>query len=202
LSRLLLVRHGNTEGNSALRFWGQTDIALSDDGVWQAERLAHRLSTEPIVAVYTSNLIRAVRTAEIIAGRHRLVINTCPELGEINFGQLEGLTFDEISRQYPEQAKMLAERALPTRFPGGESLAELNERVNAFINRLPEHSVGETILIVAHSGVLRLLLCNVLGIDLRHWRQLRIDLASLSILETYPPTAILTSLNDVSHLQL
>jgi len=202
LARLLMARHGNTEGNSELRFWGQTDIALSTAGVRQAERLAHRLATEPIDAAYTSNLSRAVRTAEIIASRHMLTISVCPELGEINFGQLEGLTFDEISKQHPEQAKMLSDRALPPRFPGGESLAQLNERVNTFLSRLPQHPADQTILIVAHSGVLRLLICNLMGIDLRHWRQIRIDLASLSILETYPRTAILTLLNDVSHLQL
>ncbi|GAH63159.1 unnamed protein product, partial [marine sediment metagenome] len=82
----------------------------------------------------------------------------------------------------------------------GESVAELINRVSKFLERLEKHAPEETILIVAHSAPLRLLICHLLGIELRHWRQIRLDLASLSILDTYPQGAILNSLNDISHL--
>ncbi len=201
MSRLLLVRHGNTKLNSHERFWGKTDVELGADGIKQAERLRDRLASLKIDAIYASNLSRARVTAEIIAARHTTAIVTCAELSEINFGYIEGLTFEEISQRYPDLAKLLADWSISPEFPGGESFKEFNERVKRFIPRLENHAPKETILIVAHAGTLRLLICNLMGIDIKYWRQMRLELASLSILDTYPQGAILTLLNDVSHLE-
>lgn len=202
MSRLLLVRHGDTKLNSAERFWGQTDVELSADGIRQAEQLGDRLATERINAVYASNLRRAIVTAEIITSRHQIGITTCAELGEINFGDFEGLTFEEISRLHPDSAKLLRNWGIRPKFPGGESIDEFNERVSKFLPRLENHSSEETVLIVAHSGTLRLLVCSLLKIGVEHWRQIRLALGSLSILDNYPGGAVLSLLNDVSHLQL
>ena len=201
MSRLLLVRHGNTRSNSAERFWGHTDVALSADGVKQAEQLRDRLLSEKISCVYASDLCRASLTAEIIAGPHRLEAVTCTELHEINFGKVEGLNFKEISEHYPELAATWSTRDMNFRFPEGESIGDLNKRVSRFPKRLEKHTPEDIILIVAHSGVLRLLICHLLEIEPQHWRQIRTDLASLSIVETYPQGAILNLLNDVSHLK-
>jgi len=200
LSRLLLVRHGDTELNSAERYWGRSDVKLSAAGIEQAEKLRDRLAAEKIDAVYSSGMERSLVTAEIIASSHQLAVITCAELREVNFGQLEGLTFGEISRLYPEVAKLWAERSPKLKYPGGESLVKFNNRVSKFLSRLDKHTVGETILIVAHAGVLRTLVCQLLGIDLRRRWQIRLDLASLSILETHRQGGILNLLNDVSHL--
>ena len=194
------MRHGDTELNSAERYWGRSDVKLSAAGVEQAEGLRDRLAVEKINAVYSSNLERALVTAEIIASSHQLAVITCAELREVNFGQLEGLNFSEISRLYPEVAKLWAERSTKLKYPGGESLVEFNTRVSKFLSRLDKHTVGETILIVAHAGVLRTLVCQLLGIDPQRRWQIRLDLASLSILETHQQGAILSLLNDVSHL--
>jgi len=200
LSKLLLVRHGNTKLNSAGRYWGQTDVELSADGIRQAERLRNRLATQKIDVIYTSNLQRASATAKIIVSSHQVDIVTCPELREINFGKIEGLTFKEVSQLYPEVAEAWSKWSLTLKYPGGESITELNNRVSKFLERLEKHTPEETILIVAHSAPLRLLICHLLGIRIQHWRQIRLDLASLSILETYPQGAILNLLNDISHL--
>lgn len=200
MSRLLLVRHGDTELNSAERYWGRNDVKLSATGFRQAEKLCHRLASEKIDAVYSSDLKRASVTAETIASGRQLNVITCAELREVNFGDIEGLTFDEVSRFYPEVTKLWAERNPKLKYPGGESLVEFNNRVSKFLSRLEKHTPEETILIVAHFGVLRILICHLLGIGLRHWWQIRLKLASLSILETHPQGAILTLLSDVSHL--
>jgi alpha-ribazole phosphatase len=200
LPRLLLVRHGNTTGNSAERFWGQTDVALSADGKAQVRRLADRLAGEKIDAIYSSELRRAKATAEIIASRHHMEVIACPELMEINFGKVEGLSFAEIGQHHPELFSAWATRPPSFRFPGGESVTDLDHRVSEFPSRLKAHSTEETILVVAHSGVLRLLICHLLQIDIWHWRQFRIDLASLSIVETNSQGAKLHLLNDISHL--
>ena len=195
------MRHGDTELNSAERYWGQSDVKLSASGLRQAERLRHRLAAEKIDAVYSSNLSRASATAEVIASKHQLEVIVCAELSEINFGKFEGLTFAEISQLYPEIAKLWVERSPSLEFPEGEKLAEFDKRIGKFMSRLKKHSPEETILIVAHAGTLRVLLCRLLGIELKHRWQFRLDLASLSIVEAYPQGAILSRLNDVSHLR-
>lgn len=201
MSRLLLVRHGDTKLDNAIRFWGMTDVELNDKGIRQAEKLRDRLATEKINAVYASNLSRARVTAEIIASRHNLDITTLAELNEINFGWIEGLTFEEISQRYPEMAEVLNQWRARPKFPGGESLDELNNRVQKFLKRLQKHKPEETILIAAHGGTLRVMICNLLEIALEHWRQIQVDWASLSIIETRPQGAILNLLNDVSHFK-
>jgi len=201
LSRLLLARHGETELNSSERYWGRTDVTLSAAGLRQAERLRDRLATEKLNAVYSSDLRRASLTADTIASRHKLEVIICPELREIDFGQLEGLTFDQIGRLYPDVTRLWMERSPELKYPSGESIYQLNNRVSDFMRRLEKHANEETILIVAHSGVLRTLACQLLGIELQHRWQIRLDLASLTVIETYPQGAILTLLNDVSHLR-
>jgi alpha-ribazole phosphatase len=201
LFRLLLIRHGDTELNSAASSGGNTDVKLSDAGFRQAERLRDRLATERFDAIYSSDLRRASATAEIIASSHRLDVITCAELREINFGELEGLTFNEISQLYPELAELWLQRSPRLKYPGGESVDEFNSRLSQFVGRLKKHAPQETILIVAHSGSLRSLMCHLLGIGAERWWQFRLDLASLTILETYPAGAILNLLNDVSHLR-
>ena len=201
MSKLLLVRHGDTESGSALRYWGQSDVKLSGAGLGQAERLRDRLATEKIDAIYTSNLQRASVTAKVIASKHQSNVITCDELNEVNFGKIEGLTFDEVSRLYSEVAQAWVSRSLGLEFPDGENFDKFNNRVSKFLSTLEKHTPEETILIVAHAGPLRLLVCHLLGLELRHWRQFRLDLASLSIVETYSQGAILNLLNEVSHLR-
>jgi alpha-ribazole phosphatase len=201
MSKLFLVRHGSIKLNDVRRFWGKTDIELSDEGVRQAKAVRDRISEQKIDAVYTSTLKRTCATAEIIAAKHNLVITACPELNELNFGYVEGLTFDEIKRRYPELAKVLNDWNSRPEFPGGESFDELNTRVQKFLARLKVHKPDEKILIVAHAGSLRLIICNLLGISTQHWKQMQIDFASLSIVETFPRGSILSLLNDVSHLK-
>lgn len=200
MSKLLLVRHGETELKSSERLWGHTDVKLDALGLKQAERLRDRLAEEKIDSIYSSNLQRALVTAEIIAARHQLAVVLCAELREIDFGHLEGLTFNEINQLYPEVVKLRMKRSPKLKYPGGDSFVEFSKRVSKFLSRLEQHTAEETILIVAHSGVLRVLLCRLLNMDLRHLWQFPLDLASLSILETNQQGAILSLLNDVSHL--
>jgi alpha-ribazole phosphatase len=200
LSKLYLVRHGRTKLHKDDRFWGKTDVDLSDIGIRQAEQLRDRLAKEKLQAVYASKLSRAQATAEIMVADRKLAITTREELDECNFGYVEGLTFEEISLKYPELSRELSVPGMDTRFPGGESFEELDRRVLAFIDKLKRNNPRDNILIVSHGGPIRLMICHLMGIDIKHWRQLRVDPASLSIVETYPEGGILDLLNDVSHL--
>ena len=200
MTRILLVRHGETELQSSLRYWGKTDVALGQIGLHQAEQLRDRLAMERIDFIYSSELERAADTADIIAIRHNLKVITCPELREIDFGKMEGLEFNEIHSQFPEVEKMWVTRDPALIYPDGESLTDFENRVMTFKTRLNNHRANETILIIAHAGVLRTLICQLLGLEMKNRWSLRVDLASLSIIETYPEINMLCLLNDVSHL--
>ncbi len=200
MTRLLLVRHGETEPNSPARYWGHTDVALSKNGLRQAEQLRDCLAEETIGRIYSSDLKRALDTAETIASIHRQEIVACPELREIDFGQIEGLTFDQVSQSYPEIVRLWMERSTELRYPDGESIDELEERVVRFRERLESHGKEETVLVVAHSGVLRTLACQILDMDAGQRWQMHLDLASLSIIETRTEGAVIARLNDTSHL--
>lgn len=201
MSRLLLVRHGITEFNSTRRFAGYSDVEMNAAGYEQVEKLRDRLANEQIDAVYSSDLKRALATAEVISSGHKVDIVACPELREMNYGDAEGLTFQEINRRYPEAAKSIINFNLQLEFPGGESFEGFVERTIKFLDRLNEHKSSATILVAAHSGPLRVLVCDLLGIDQDHWWQIRCDNASLSIMDTYPKGAIISLLNDTSHLR-
>ena len=201
MARLLLVRHGITEYNSTRRFAGYSDVEMSEAGYRQVERLRDRLADVKIDAIYSSDLRRALATAEVIISGREANIVACSELREVNYGDTEGLTFDEIRRLYPELAESIANFNLQLEFPGGERFDGFIERTITFLGKLEKHAPSETILIVSHSGPLKVLVCHLLGIDQSHWRQFRIDNASLSIVETYPQRAIINLLNDISHLR-
>jgi alpha-ribazole phosphatase len=199
MPKLLLIRHGKALLQDAGRFWGRTNLKLSDVGLQQAEQLGERLAKMKISAVYSSSLARASRTAEIIASRHRLAVQERDELCECNFGYVEGLTYDEITQRYPQLAgELMSMRKVA--FPGGESLEQLNARILSFLKTLSDFKPDSTVAIVAHGGPLRLIICNLLGLDIDNWLKVQVDYASLSIVETYPRGATLSLLNDVSHL--
>ncbi|MFC2012355.1 histidine phosphatase family protein [Chloroflexota bacterium] len=200
MPRLLLVRHGSTEFNDALRFAGVSDIELNTEGIRQAEKLRDRLAKEKIDVIYCSELKRALATARIISPNHQTETVVCPELRECNYGEAEGLTIEEIRQRFPEIASAMSENSLEIDFPGGESFNSFIHRAGTFANRLDEHTAEQTILVVTHGGVLRALVCCLLGLDKRHWWNFQFSNASLSVIEMHRRRRRLTLLNDTSHL--
>lgn len=198
MTRLLIVRHGETEWNQTRRYQGQRDIPLNTTGLEQAERLAQRLAGENIVAAYSSDLRRAMRTAQAIVAGRGLEIVPCPELRELNFGGFEGLSFEEIQQRYPAEIVSWMRRGVDVSPPGGENLIQLAQRVSAAVERIEREHPQGTVLVTAHSGAVRALLCTLLEIDLGYWWRFRIGTGALSIVETYPEGAILTLMNETS----
>jgi alpha-ribazole phosphatase len=201
VSRLFLVRHGETELNSSQKYWGSTDVALGKTGLWQAKKLRSRLAGENIGFIYSSAMKRAMTTASVISTGRGLPVNSCPELKEIDFGRIEGLDFNQVQQQFPDIARMWIQRSPYLAYPEGESLSQLDGRVAEFARRLEKHAAGDAILVVAHSAVLRTLICQLMAFPMNHRWSLRLDLASLSIVDTYAEGAILSLLNDTSHLK-
>ena len=201
MTRLLLVRHGLTDYNSTRRFAGSTDIELSPLGREQVAKLGKRLADQQIDFVYCSNLRRARVTAEMLIEGRCLTITPCPELREVDYGECEGLTYSQIKERFPTVADGVVAPERGLEFPGGESFAAMVERINQFKERLARHAPNDTVLVVSHSGPLRSLVCSMLGVSQGCWRQLRIDNASLSIIDIYPRGTILSLLNGTSHLK-
>lgn len=201
MSRLLLVRHGQTEFNAMKKFAGFLDVPLSQVGRWQMEKLRDRLASVPIDVICSSDLKRSRESAEIIVDDRKIDVVLHSELREINYGKLEGMSFDEISQLFPSVAKSLIKRDSDISFPDGECFRDLEMRVRLFLEKLPLYGENANILIVSHSGPLLALVCFLMKAGMDSWWRLRMDNASLSIIETYPEINILTLFNDTSHLK-
>ena len=200
MTKLYLVRHGETAFNSSQRLWGHTDVELSNLGIKQAERLRDRIALEKISFVYSSDLSRAIVTAQIIASKHKLEVMRCSELREFNYGKVEGWTLEEVIKNYPQYYNYLIDRGPHFSFPGGETPNELGARVGKFISKLKKYKPGGNLLVVVHSGVLRVIICKLMGIGIRHIYKFIPSLASISILEYRDTIAVLNLFNDTSHL--
>ena len=198
--RLLLCRHGQTAFNAALRFQGQLDEPLSELGREQAHLLAHRLAEEPIDVAYTSDLGRAHETALLALAGRTAPLRQDPRLREIAFGRWEGLTFAEIKVRCPDDVAARERDRVNYAMPGGESLAQMGQRVTSFLDDvLPKHA-GQSLLVMAHGGTINALLATLLNIPLTSWWRLRNHNANLSVIEFTRQGTRLAGFNDTCHL--
>jgi broad specificity phosphatase PhoE len=200
---LFLARHGQTSFNEERRFTGWADPPLTALGISQAKALGRRIRDERIDAVYSSDLRRAVETANIATQYSRarpVEITIDSSLREANFGSWQGLTFAEASARDPGAADALIRRSIDFCAPGGETIPEVHERLNRFLSRLREGADNVTILVVASGGPLQILVASLFGMPVEsHWR-LAIDNCSLSIVNFVQDEPCLALLNDRSHL--
>ncbi len=156
-TRIIAIRHGETDWNVQTRIQGHMDIDLNDKGLWQASRLAPSLADEGLAQVYTSDLSRAKVTAQAFA--HALAIPLLEDLGlrERHFGIYEGLTWQELEELHPQEARAWKSRDPHWVPPQGESLEMFRLRIVTTINGLAAKHLGEQIAIVTHGGVLDVL---------------------------------------------
>jgi len=168
--KLILVRHGETVWNQEGRFMGHSDPGLNKKGESQARAVADFLLGEDIDLLFSSDLVRAVETSRVIAG-HNMPIKIISSLREINFGVWEGLTFGEIQTRYPALLNAWLQDPFGVRIPGGETAQEVWHRVIEAWNSIVLNAGGaKTLVIVAHGGSLRMLLCHLTGKDpSRQW---------------------------------
>jgi alpha-ribazole phosphatase/probable phosphoglycerate mutase len=200
MTRLILARHGETAWNAQHRYQGQTDVPLNDVGRQQAAALASRLAHEEIHTIYASDLQRAHETARIIAEPQKLPVHADDRLREIHFGNWEGLTHAEIQERDAQTLETWRADPLNVPIPGGEPFDHVIARVQAFLDDVARDHQDQTVLLVAHGGSLRLLICLALGLDFSHFWQLRLSQASLSEVGIYESAAVLNSMNDTSHV--
>ncbi|WP_418789915.1 alpha-ribazole phosphatase [Phosphitispora sp. TUW77] len=200
-TRLYIVRHGETEWNKTLKYQGHRDIPLSEEGRSQSVKIAKRLSAEKLHTAYSSDLSRALETAQIISEYHSLTVKPVPELRETNFGLWEGLTHSEIDKQFHEAMKVWFKNPKDNKIPGGESLGEVAERCQIGLDQILAENPGKNVLLAAHGGIIRIIIAAVLGISVNDYWKIKQDNVALNIIEFFEPgRAILCLLNDTSHL--
>jgi broad specificity phosphatase PhoE len=165
---VFLARHAETEWNVGRRFQGHLDSSLTERGVQQARLLAKRLADEPLVAVYSSDLGRTLRTAEIVAARHGLKVQTHPGLREIDTGAWTGLHRDDV-RAVPEWVAMLEvyrKRPAEHCFPDGESIRDVQGRALGFLREVAPRHAGQAIAVISHHVVVETIIAHALGVPL------------------------------------
>lgn len=200
MMRLILVRHGQTEWNAGGRYQGQSNVALSDTGRKQARFLAERFPVRQLDAIYTSDLDRAKETAECVG--KWLGLTVCPEKAfrELSFGDWEGLTYQEISSRWPEEAEKLFTAPDELVIPHGETFQDLQKRALDKIYSLYEKHIDQTVAVFAHGAINKTILAGLMHIPLHYLWSLRQDNTAVNILRLDDGYVMVELINSTSHL--
>jgi 2,3-bisphosphoglycerate-dependent phosphoglycerate mutase len=200
-TRILLVRHGETDWNAAGRIQGHSDTPLNAAGRRQSRRVAQRLASEPVRALYSSDLARAFETATIIGESLALTVVTSARLRERSYGAWEGLTSAEIQVRYPEQFAMWRARSTDFAPPQGETRSQLLTRALDDLQAIARRHVREVVAVVTHGGLCYVLINHILGSVDGDQREFTFGNASIHTLEATGDRWSVTSLNEVAHLK-
>ena len=189
---IYLIRHGEVEGANPRRYNGHIEVPLSARGEEQIGKLASFLSgkddkreSAQLDAVYCSSLIRAKKTAEIIAKPFGLEPIVADGLKERSFGEWEGMSFDEVNEKWPEAFKAWADDPLKFSPIGGESTLETRERAVPAFNKIVDGHKDGAIAVISHGGVTRVILCEMLGIPLENIFRIEQDFGALNVIEIW-----------------
>lgn len=203
--RLTLVRHGETEGQSSVRYYGRTDVPLSGPGRAQMERVRAILAPTRFAAVYSSTLSRAREGARIIGNGRGAVDGTSRPMAiagfdEIDFGNWEGLTAEEIQTRHPRSYAEWQSRGSDFAYPGGESSRQFRRRVIRALHEVLAQAPRGEVLFVLHKGVIRCIVADLLGTDELQRRSLAIALGSIHIIAQRGAAWHAEALDQVAHL--
>lgn len=194
---LIFVRHGESEGNAARTVQGWLDVALTSQGRAQAESSARRLASEPVAAVYSSPLVRALETAQAIAAPHGLPVATFDGLREYGYGEAQGLRWEAVHARWPHDAEEWGVGHIP----GEEGSATFRARVVAAFDVLAERHRADTAVVASHGGAINQLLAHVLRIPVGGRAQLMIANCAITVIDTSGRQPVIVSLNDDAHLR-
>ena len=198
--KLYLVRHGETEHNRQRLVQGQSEQGLTKLGLKQATAAARTLDLNNIVALYSSPLKRAVETASVIQTHGNPSHCTVSNLSELDVGELDGLSSQEMRSQYPKFMAAWDRNSGEAQLPGGESLAQVQSRAWEWvIDVAGQHTDGQVVA-VSHNFTISTLICQVLKLPISSFRQFRVDLGSISAIEVTKSQHRLLLLNSTFHL--
>ena len=202
MTRIILIRHGQTAWNKEDRVRGQVEVPLDETGLAQAELTAARVveAWQP-VAVYCSPMQRAVQTAQVIARRLNLQAQPTAGINDMNFGEWQGLTAEEVQRGWPQMGRAWLEAPHTVTFPGGESLDLLRTRGMAALDEIVARHGDADVVIVGHMVVNRVLLLAILGLDNSHYWRIGQDTCAINVFRWRKGAFYIDSLNDTCHLR-
>ena len=201
MTKLYLLRHGQSEWNILNKVQGQEDINLTDKGIEQAKKAADRLYNEEIDLIYTSDLKRAYETAKIVGSRLNLDINKVEGLREINFGIWQGLKLDEIKKDYESEYSLWRKEPHKLNLETAEKLSELQDRMLKTTNELIMRNPNRNILLVSHGTAIKALILGILDIDISKYNKITIGNVGLSIIEFREFSPVIKVLNDTNHVR-
>jgi probable phosphoglycerate mutase len=201
--RIYLVRHGETEWNRVRRFQGRSNLPLNKEGKKQVKALALALKNKPLTAIYTSPLIRALETARLIKVFHPSIpIFEEKGLIEMDLGEFDGIKAQDWAEQYPDFRKAWNENPASVKMPGGESLKEVQVRAKHTLERITRiYPPDTTLLISSHNFVNLTILCDLLEIPLRRFRELRQENAAFNLIRKKGDRLYAELVNERSHLE-
>ena len=180
MAKLYLVRHGETDYNNSLRFQGQIDIPLNQKGIEQAEKVAGFLKDIPLQAIYSSSLKRARTTAEIIGRVKGIEPQITDALREMSFGIWENMNSSDIQKKYAKEWKDFFASPASTKIPQGESMSDVQKRSYPVVQQILDQYPEGDVAFVAHGGIIRVLICTMLGLDLNRSWHLHVGNASVT----------------------
>jgi len=198
---LLIIRHGETEWNTADIFRGRISIGLSEKGLTQVELLSQYLSSKKIQAIYCSPLQRAKQTAEAIARTYYLNIQPLPELTDLDFGEWEGKSQQEVSLKYKDIYTQWLDRPDLAVIPGGETLTDARKRSINALDWVISQNTGGVVAIVTHRVVTKILICAMLGLDDSHFWNIEHSTCGVTTFVNNGKCFIMMHHNDVSFLK-
>ncbi|CAN5922660.1 hypothetical protein BH11PSE3_BH11PSE3_06350 [soil metagenome] len=202
MTRILLTRHGHVDGIKPARFRGRAEIALTEHGLAQADALARRIARKwKPTAVYTSGLQRCMVTGARIAAACGIAAEVRQGLGDIDYGTWQMRTHDEVQSEMPEAYRLWHAAPQLTRFPGGESLQDVGARTADVLREMLERHATDTVVLVAHDSVNRVLLLQLLDMPLSAYGRLVQDPCTLNEIEVSGAGDVrVQRINDTSHL--
>ena len=200
MTKVMLIRHGDTDWNVEEIFRGRADVELNEIGIKQAELLAKYFADERIVAIYSSPLKRALRTAEIIAVTHHIDVITAPELIDFEYGEWQGLSHDTVKEKYKALYDEWLTNPHLVKVPKGESLDDVRKRATSLVDRIIIKHEG-TVALVSHRVVGKVLICALLGLDNSHFWNIRLDTCGITTFVYEKKGFVLTGHNDTSFLK-
>lgn len=190
-----LIRHPEPDSDAEGRCYGSLDWKLSERGVLQAHAVAKALAAEPLAAIYSSPRERCRQAARILAAGRECPLGPLDALRELHFGEFEGRRYDEIAALYPDFYRDWMEHPTQVQFPGGENFAQMRARVLTAATDLRARHAGQTIALITHGGVIRILLADALSMDPAHIFRLSQRHAALNRLRYFGDFAVVDLVN-------
>ena len=201
MTTLFLVRHGRTGWNKEQIFRGHKDVPLDDVGREEALLVGERLKGEGIRGIFSSPLSRAKETAEAVAKFHKVEVHVMPGLNDLNFGEWEGLSRQEVEERYPDLYGKWQKTPQKVIFPGGEGLDSVRSRGMEAAKEIIKQHPQEAVALVSHRVVLKVLICALLGLDNSHFWNIAQDTTAINSFHHHNGTWSCNFLNDTCHLK-